>query len=94
MDIGPNVVAGFFFCRFQQHLGLIGDVLEVADESGAVVAGVEVGLEGGVSGDAVGVAKECGEVFLELGAGDGGGAVRLLGHRTASFIAGWVACPA
>ena len=92
LDAEPDAVAGLFLGGFEQLAGLVGDVLEIADQGGAVIAGVEVSLEDWiVRGAPVAGGEELRELVLELRTGDGGDGS--LAHRTASLrAAGWVDC--
>jgi hypothetical protein len=71
LDLFPDVVAGLV-SGLKQEAGLIGDVLEVADEGRTVIAGLQVSDQGRVLGNAVAArCEEVGKLLLKVGTGDG-----------------------
>ena len=69
LNLGPEVWTGVDDRGLQQLAGLIGDVLQVADERGAVGTCGQMGVElRAFNGRAF--SEEIGQLLLELGAGE------------------------
>jgi hypothetical protein len=69
LDALPDVIAGLV-CGLEEKAGLVGDVLEIADEGGAGFAGLEVFPEIGIFRNTISAgSKEVGELFLKIGTG-------------------------
>jgi hypothetical protein len=85
LDSLPDVVAGFVG-GLEEKAGLIGDVLEIAHECGAVFAGLEVFQKVGVLGGAVSAGcEEVRKLLLKVDAGEVGVRVGFAGrHFTVS----------
>src|SRR5216683_1989039 len=91
LDSLPDVVAGLV-SGLEEEAGLVCDVLEIAHEGGAVLAGLEVLSKIGILGDTVSAGREeVGELLLKLGAGQGGAGLGVVGHFAVSLrAAGWL----
>jgi hypothetical protein len=70
LDALPDVVAGLV-CGLEKKAGLVGNVLQIADEGGAIFTGLEVFQEIGILGNSVSAGcEEVGELLLKIGAGN------------------------
>jgi hypothetical protein len=74
LNLLPNGVAGLLLYGLEKQAGLLGDVLQVADQGSTVLTGAEVLVKKGVFGERIfSGSKEIGQIFLELSTGHGKG---------------------